>query len=58
MSDDEYSTDSTDGETEEEKAQLSLEYKKSRLFRQASAEKEVKKPAVGKLNKWEPISTR
>lgn len=59
MSDDEYSSDSTDGGVEEEKTPISLEYKKTKLFQSATTEPQQKQHAnVGKLNKWEPVSTR
>lgn len=59
MSDDEYSSDSTDAGVEEEKTPISLEYKKSKLFKSASTDAQQKQQVnVGKLNKWEPVSTR
>jgi len=58
MSDDEYSSDSTDGGVVEESLPISLELKRSRLLQSNSVKQEVDKPAPGKLAKWQPTSTR
>lgn len=58
MSDDEYSSDSSDGGVDEKTTPLSIEYKKTKLFQKPSQEPQPKQGAPGKLKGWQPISTR